>query len=682
MNRYLYRLGILFSVFSACVSAEAKQKSRNVPATPVKLIRSDFADGEITKLCDEAMKKTDTRLNALGQMPAKDRTVQNSLLALEEILDDLSDDVTPLTFMSYVSRNEKLRAEGATCEAKAGEYNVSIFARRDLYHALDNLKPKNKNEARLLLKTLEGFRDSGAMLSDPDLEIVTKLNKRLAVLSSQFAANLNNDTSSVEFTLADLEGVPQASLDRLKKSDDGKYVVPAKENDYVTVMQSAKNPDSRKKMMLAFLGRGGEKNSKILEEAIQVRYEIAKIMGFDTWADFRIHPKMAKNKKTVLDFLNGLKEKLSLKNQADQQQLLRFKKESIPSATTLDSWDIGYYTYQLQKRDYTLDNEKIREYFPAETVVKGLFHVYETMLGIEILPVRDGKTWSDDVKLYEIRNRGGRAPIAYFYTDFVPRNGKYGHAAAFNLIGGRTLKNGVYSIPVSSIVANFTPPSGDKPSLLIHDEVETIFHEFGHIMHQTLTRAPYASLSGSNVAGDFVEAPSQMLENWVWSPQILAELSGNYQRPAEKLPKDILERLISARFFQKGVFYTKQLLYGLFDMTIHTQTPPVDTRAVYAKLHKDIMGYEPLAGSNFPAGFGHLMGGYDAGYYGYLWSQVYSEDMLTKFPATNLMDEAAGDRYRKIILERGNMEEAIDLLRKFLGHEPSMTPFFKKLGIN
>jgi thimet oligopeptidase len=225
-------------------------------------------------------------------------------------------------------------------------------------------------------------------------------------------------------------------------------------------------------------------------------------------------------------------------------------------------------------------------------------------------------------------------------------------------------------------------PANGKPSLLTHDDVETFFHEFGHIMHQTLTRAPYASLSGSAVSQDFVEAPSQMLENWVWNPKILNIISGHYLRPSEKLPTDLLEKLIAARNFQQGAAYTKQLLYALFDMTLHTQSMGVaDVQKTYDDLYREIVGQEPIAGNHFPGTFGHLMGGYDAGYYGYLWSEVYAQDMFTQFPTDDLTDSTVGSRYRKVILEQGNMKDAIDLLREFLGRDPQPDAFFKKLGL-
>jgi thimet oligopeptidase len=295
--------------------------------------------------------------------------------------------------------------------------------------------------------------------------------------------------------------------------------------------------------------------------------------------------------------------------------------------------------------------------------------------------VKDAQVWSPDVKLYQINDNKDNRLIGYFYTDFVPRPYKYGHAAAFPQISGRVLPNGSYSLPVAAIVANLAAPANGKPSLLSHDDVETVFHEFGHIMHMTLTRAPYASLSGSNVAQDFVEAPSQMLENWVWDADVLNRLSGHYLDHSQKLPADLLQKMIAARDFDQGYYYTRQLMLALTDMDYHTADGAVDTAAVYNRNYQEMIGVKPVEGGHFAGTFGHLMGGYDAGYYGYLWSLVYATDMFTRFQDGGLLSPQVGGDYRRVILEKGNSKDAIDLLGEFLGRAPNSEAFYKKLHI-
>ncbi len=650
-------------------------------ATDPGFIRSDYKVGEIAALCETSIKKTRTTLNTIAAIPAADRNVDNTILAFENASAELTDETTPLTFMGYVSKDPEMAKEASACEELVGQFYVEIFTRRDVYQALDGVSTRNENEARLLKKTLESFEQNGLKLSDETLAKVRELKGKLTTNESQFSANLNKDKTQVLFDVDELEGVPADYLADLKKDANGKVIVNTKESDYSLVMQTAKRSESRKKMMTGYFSRGGDANTKLLEETIQLRAQIGKLMGFSTWADYRTNGRMAQNSAKVLEFLNGLKGKLAIRNQNDFAKILKFKQESEPTATAVNQWDISYYSTQLQKRDYSLDKEKIKEYFPADVVIDGMFQVYSKMFGVHYEEITNAKTWAENVKMYAIRDAADNKIIGYFYTDFFPREGKYGHAAAFPLVSGRLLKNGQYSLPAASIVSNLSPPMNGKPSLLGHDDVETIFHEFGHIMHQTLTRAPYASLSGAGVAQDFVEAPSQMLENWVWNADILKSISGHYLDHSQKLPNELLEKMIASEEFNKGYAYTKQLLYALFDMTLHTQDGPVDVNKTYTDLYKDVLGQEPLAGQQFPASFGHLMGGYDAGYYGYLWSEVYAQDMFSKFPESDLTSSEVGGRYRKVILEQGNMKDALDLLREFLGREPNAEAFFKKLGI-
>jgi thimet oligopeptidase len=658
----------------------AKPTSVDTPLN-TEPIPSKYTPGQVTELCGQAVAKAEERLTTIANLPAGERTVDNTLMAFETTMADLSDETSPLTFMGYVSTDEAVSAEGSACEEKMGQYNVDIFTRRGLYNALSAVTTTDANKSRLLSQLLQSFEQNGLKLDDQTLAKVKDLKSQLAAKETQFSTNLNTDNSTVTFTAEELAGAQTDFLSKLKKTADGKYIVTTKSTDYLDVMQNVTVAESRKKMMVAYLNRGGLANTQLLQEAVALRAQIGQALGYANWADYRISTRMAKDSKTALDFLTGLKDKLAVRNQQDFAQLLKFKKELDPTATSVDQWDIAFLSYQLQKRDFSLDEEQIREYFPSETVVAGTFQVYSKLLGVKFVPVENAKVWAEGVKLYAIHNAADDLLLGYFYADLVPRPGKYGHAAAFPLISGRVLSSGKYSYPVASIVANLAEPANGKPSLLTHDDVDTFFHEFGHIMHQTLTRAPYASLSGSAVAQDFVEAPSQMLENWVWNPSILKIISGHYLRPTEKLPNDLLQKMLAARNFQQGAAYTKQLLYALFDMTIHTTNGPVDIQQTYDNLYRDIVGQEPIAGNHFPGTFGHLMGGYDAGYYGYLWSEVYAQDMFTMFPENDLMNAEVGARYRKTILEQGNMKDALDLLREFLGREPNSDAFFKKLGL-
>ncbi|MGK5084776.1 M3 family metallopeptidase [Bdellovibrionota bacterium FG-1] len=670
--------------FLGLLTACATPGTLSVPAEKA-LIRSDYAEGQVTQHCQKSINDARRSLDQIGGVAAQDRRPENTLLALDRTLSDFSDQTAPLTFMGYVSTHPQLSAEGSACEGKVNQFGVEVFSRRDLYnaiHGLQKLKTLGVEQRRLLSQTLRAFEMNGLKLPDDQLTRVRELKTQLAALEADFAANINADATTVEFSASELDGVSHDFLARLKKAESGKYLITTKSTDYTQVMENAKSGETRRKMLLVYFNRAAGKNVAVLEKAILLRQKIAAAMGFKTWADYRTQNHMAKGSRVVLGFLNGLKGKLAVSNRKDLSRLLAFKKTITSDPGELKLWDISYLSYQLKKRDFDLDDDKIREFFPADVVIQGMFNAYSRLLGVQFVEVREAAVWAEGVKLYRVENTSDRALIGFFFADFIPRQGKYGHAAAFSLISGRKLADGAYSHPISAIVANMNPPANGKPSLLNHSEVETLFHEFGHIMHQTLTRAPFGTLSGSNVAQDFVEAPSQMLENWVWSPEVLSSLSGHYQDHSRKLPKELLSRMIAARDFNQGYFYTRQLMLGLLDMAYHTASGPVDTTAIQNRLYREIIGVEPIEGGHFQAGFGHLMGGYDSGYYGYLWSKVYAEDMFTRFESAGLFDSGMGMRYRHTILEKGDMLEAMDLLNEFLGRAPSNQAFLKKLHIN
>ncbi len=674
---------ILFGISACKTGAIVNEK----PAESI-LIRSDYKIGEVTQLCAQAMQYANGQFDLIAKLSPEQRTIQNTLLAFEKTNAELTDAATPLTFMGSVSTNPSINKEGSACEDQLNQFEVSVFTRKDLYEAIQAQVALTPTHLQLQSETLKSFEDNGLKLPVDELKKVKELKQSLASMESQFSTNLNEDQSTVEFTEAELEGVPHDFINGLKKTTDGKFVVTTKEPDYVRIMDNSSHSETRRKMQDAYENRAAIANTKLLEDAIQLRQKIAAVMGYKSWADYRLHHRMAKDSETVLTFLNGLKQKLSLRNKDDLTLLLKFKKETDPTATELKAWDLRYYANQLKKRDYHLDKEVIREYFPLDRVMNGLFQVYSKLLSVHYIEEKGTQVWADGVKLYQIRNTADNELIGYFYIDFIPRAGKYGHAAAFPLISARFIDSGPrgkpggqYSHPISAIVANLSAAENGKPVLLTHDEVETIFHEFGHIMHQTLTRAPFASLSGSNVDQDFVEAPSQMLENWVYSPEILTLLSGHYLDPSKKLPSELLQKIVAARDFNQGYFYTRQLVLALTDMTYHTTLGPVNSTQIYHDLHKELTGIDAIANSHFQASFGHLMGGYDAGYYGYLWSEVYAADLFTRFQKEGLQSPEVGLEYRKTILEKGKMIDAFELLREFLGREPNSEAFYRKLHL-
>jgi len=382
----------------------------------------------------------------------------------------------------------------------------------------------------------------------------------------------------------------------------------------------------------------------------------------------------------VMTFLSSMQAPLKEKYTDEMADLLSIKRGLDPAAPIVHSWDVAYLQEIQKKEQYAYDEEEVREYFPVDTVLAGLFSTCGTLFGIEFSEMKDAPVWSPDVRLFEVKNLPGDERIGYLYLDLYPREGKYGHFCASEAISGRQ-KDGTYTVPVMTIIGNFHKPEEERPSLLTIDEIETLFHETGHSMHYLLTKAPYGTLSGFSVEWDFVETPSQTLEEWVWDPAVLESISGHYANPSETIPADLRDRIIASRNVGMGSLYSRLLLNSLEDMRFHIATEPVDVTEVWYQTHEDVTGARPLPGTHQPASFGHLMGGYDAGYYGYLWSKVYALNIVNAFKETGMTNRTLGMKFREEILSQGNMEDGMVLLERFLGREPGAEALYEYLGI-
>ncbi|MFH1620251.1 MAG: M3 family metallopeptidase, partial [bacterium] len=359
---------------------------------------------------------------------------------------------------------------------------------------------------------------------------------------------------------------------------------------------------------------------------------------------------------------------------------LKKKEQKSKSDGIIHAWDWRYYHNMLMRTAYQVDKEKIREYFPMELVIDQMLKIYQEVLGLRFREISPADAWHKDVQLFEVSDSITDVNIGRFYMDLYPREGKYKHAAAFTLIQGRLLPDGSYMKPLSAVVANFNKPTPDKPSLIPHNDVETLFHEFGHIMHQVLTRAKYQRFSGTSVARDFVETPSQMFENWVWDETMLNRISGHYKDHSNKLPGETIGKMIAAKNVDSGLIYLRQNFFGTYDMTLHTKGTP-DTTALYAKLQKEIALIPMSAGASPEASFTHLIG-YDAGYYGYLWSQVFAEDCFSLFGKEDVFNGKTGRRFRKCVLEPGSSRDESESLGCFMGREPNEDAFLKSIGVD
>lgn len=609
----------------------------------------------------------------------------STLQAFEEVFSMLDEKLGPLTFLKYVSSDKAQRDAADDVEKKLQKFQNEVMNRKDIYDVIVRLEPNindyGMEEQTLLRRTLEQFRHRGAALDDDKRREFLEISNNITVLESDYNRILNEETTTLLLMKEELDGVPNEIFEDLD-NEGGAYEVPLDYPFYIPVRNYAKRPETRKRMTIAFHNRGGKQNSERLADALALRDRKAKLAGFSSFAEYNISIKMAKTPKRVFDFMNDLKGKLTLLADREIGILKALKaKESGTSINDvhLDLWDLFYYHEILMKEKYAVDQNEIKKYFPMDRVISGALEVYQRVLDLDFIESENPNAWHDDVREFKVIDRLNGEIKGTFYLDLYPREGKYKHYAVFDILNRRKLNGDVF-LPVAAMVANFQKPTKSQPSLLTHPEVETFFHEFGHLMHVVSNSASYSYFGLDGVLPDFIETPSMMFQNWVWKEEVLSLLSGHFEDPQKKLPSDLLKKLIDGKLLNIGLFQLRQVFFSLIDMLYHTE-PPENPTMEWFRNFREIALMEFPEDSHPDASFGHLMGGYEAGYYGYLWSKVYAEDMFTKFEENGFMDKKTGSEYRLKILAPGGSRDPDELVRDFLGREANSDAFMKSLGI-
>lgn len=632
----------------------------------------------------EARVKLEKDLAALIAIPQAERTFENTIMGYERAFDNYGNALGMSGFLSYVSTDKQFRDAANDLQMQISQYMVDVATRRDVYKAIREYTDTNPRldpvQAKLVKEMLIGFKNSGMDLNDADLEKFKALNKEKAEYIIKFDKNIQEYKDPLAVTQEQLRGLGEDYIQKLSKTDDGKYLVTLDYPDYVPFMQNADDEQARKELEFKFNRRGGQENVELLEKTLTLRREIARLLGYKNHAELRLEDRMAKNPKTVMAFLKDLQKKLKPLGKKEDKEMIAYKNSKTgKNSRTLYSWESGYWSNKFRKENLELDSEKIKEYFPSQVVIDGMLDLFGGVFGITFEPV-DIPVWHPDVKAFKIKDKASGELVAYFYMDLYPREGKYKHAACFGLVEGEEKQDGTYQIPFVAIVANLNKPSGDTPSLLKHSEVETLFHEFGHVLHNALTKAKYSAFSGTSVSWDFVEAPSQMLERWAWDPQVLKKISKHY-KTGESLPDDLIKRMIAAKNFGAGGMYLRQDFFAQYDMSLHTADTTPDTTKLYFELTKKIRGLPLTKGTIPQASFGHIMGGYDAGYYGYLWSEVIAEDFFGEFTKNGIFNPETGLKFRREILEKGGTLDEEKMVENFLGRPADNKPFLKSIGL-
>jgi thimet oligopeptidase len=630
-------------------------------------------------------------LDRIGKLGPREVVFDKTVRALDNLGFQLGLVDNRLSLIQQTSTNAAVRDAATDALKSLEEWMVGLDYREDVYRAVKayaDTKPKLAGEdAKLLFETMRDYRRAGLELPKAVRDEVERMRKELSGLGTDYENNITRAERTVKFSKAELEGVPDDFLQQIQsKTNRDEYTVKANVTwHYLTVEENAKREDTRKTLEIARDNLARQDNIPLLEKILPLRDDIALKLGYKSWADYETETKMVKNAATAIDFLERLKTGLQPKFDAELGQFrqLKIKETGDPNAK-INIWDWRYFSNQLKKQKYDVDAEQLRVYFPYQRVLDGMFAIYQSIFGLKFERVEPPYKWIDDLQLYAVSDARTGEPLGLFYLDMFPREGKYNHFAQFSIIEGKLLPDGKYQRPVCALICNFPAPTKDHPSLMSHDDVETIFHEFGHAMHTILTRARYSRFAGTSVPRDFVEAPSQMLENWAWDKNVLDSFAADYRDPSKKIPAEILAKLKEARLATEGTRYRRQIAFALMDLALHTQIHDrnaPETLPLSNKILGDVFLPEP-PDTAFMAYFGHIIG-YGAGYYGYAWADAISADMATVFEKTpdGFFDKQAGMRLRREIYEVGDSRDVNISIEKFLGRPRSIDPFLKRIGI-
>lgn len=638
------------------------------------------------------------QLEAIVEQDPQQLSFASTVVALDALIHEFTKHWNRMDLLQNVSPDEQVR-EAASEAAVALEqwYTESIVLGEPLYAVIEAFATTGQAAAltgadRLLLdETLADFRREGLTLSPEDRARITEWQARLTALTTTIGLAINADEGIVAFDREQLEGLSDEQLQAFDP-DTGQYLVRTSlRPQYNAVMKHAVRRETRRQALEANLRRAMAANAAPIHEVLQLRTEVAQLLGYPTWADYRIEPRMAESAEVARGFILDLDRRIEPIFAAEQLRLRDLTRAELDdpgfAVADLQLEDIPYYLNLLLERDYAVEEQVVRQYFAERDFLRRVFDLYEQVFGLEIAVVIPAQAWAEDVEVALISDAASKRLLGAIYLDLHPRPGKYTHYASFDLIGGRRLAKGRYQAPICAIVGNFSVPVGDQPALWSMDEVGIFLHELGHALHEVLTTAEHFTQAGTNVPLDFVEVPSQTLERWVRDPAVLRRLAVHYQT-GEPMPDDLIARLISASYVGVGHLYARDVAYGMVDFEIHTYGDPTQVpasgEAVYERTNAVFSEhyYALPSDSALLASFGHLFAGYDAGYYSYDWSDVLAADIASVFAQSKLgfNDPVLGARLRREVYEVGSSRPINESMHAFLGRDWTLDAFLAELS--
>lgn len=622
-----------------------------------------------------------TRLRGLKGAAEEQLTRDATLGVFDEMTQALLNAVCFSQLMSMAHPDAEVREAAKACEPQIDAFQTALYMDRDIAEVFQRYAAKKEvlssADARLLEFIVRDYRRNGLSLDAAGQEHLRRVNEELTQVGQAFEVHLAEATLSIEITKEQLDGLPPTYVATHLPDANGKIRITTDYPDYVPFMQYAHDRQAARELFILNLNRAADKNLPLLDRLLHLRKEKATLLGYPTWADYVLEPRMAKTSARVRSFLDELHHDL-LKKRDEEMGLIRamYVKKGGSSSEPIPASDSSYLEDQVAQETFALDSQKVSQYFEIGRVKQGILDISSRLYDLSFQKV-DLPAWHADVEVFDVSSGDGEA-IGRIYMDLHPRADKYKHAAVFSIRETKKLEDGSRLLPIASLVCNFPQP-GATPALLSHDEVVTFFHEFGHALHHVLSDSPLASFAGTNVARDFVEAPSQMFEEWAWTRETLDLFATHYQT-GETIPEDLFCAMQSARSFGQGIATQRQLLLADLDQTYHTREPGFDTTEVLRELHAKYSAFAFIPGTHLQATFGHLVG-YDAGYYGYQWALSIAQDLFTRFKAEGMLNRQTALEYRKAILLPGGGEEEGVLIKRFLGREGNAEAYKRFLGV-
>jgi thimet oligopeptidase len=600
-----------------------------------------------------------------------------TLRAWDEASLALSNASARASLLRSVHPDAAMRDTGERCEQEVEAYATSLALDPEVYAPLSKLDASKEDEATrfYVFRTLRDFRRAGVDKDPATRERVRLLNEELVKIGQEFQRNIRDDVRKVSVPPAELEGLPDDYV-RAHPPEGGQVSITTDYPDYVPFMTYARSSKAREALWKVYRQRAHPKNLEVLSRMLARRHELARILGYPSWAAYVTEDKMIGSDKAASQFIEKIAAAAEARAAKDYGVLLDRKRRDDPMAMAVDAWDSEQLKERVRAEQLDFDSQSVRPYFEFNAVVDGILRTCEQLFGIEIRLVRDARVWHEDVTAWEVLEKG--ALLGRFFLDLHPREGKYKHAAQFTLASGVAGR----ALPEAALVCNFVKPGRDEPALLEHSEVVTFFHEFGHLLHHLFGgRTRWAGLSGVRTEWDFVEAPSQMLEEWCWDAKVLQRFARHY-KTGEPIPEALVQRMREADEFGKGLRVRQQMFYAATSLRFHDRDPEgLDTTRLSGELQERYTPFRHVDGTYFQESFGHLEG-YSAIYYTYMWSLVIAKDLFGVFRREGLLERAPAARYRKAVLEPGGSRPANELVRDFLGRDSSFDAFAAWLNRN